>query len=203
MPEKPTCSTPDCERPVYCKGHCQPCYQRAYRQRNATKLAAYRAAHREHRAETWRAWNAANAAARAAYHAAYNESNREANLARYRALHARQYAENAEALRQRSRDFRAKHPDKVREHAIRREQRLKAQFVEKVAKSVLRARDGDDCGICSKPLGPEAGSIDHVLPIWRGGEHSYANTRLVHVLCNKSRGGRDSGAAREALKQSS
>lgn len=77
--------------------------------------------------------------------------------------------------------------------AHRRHARLKQQYVEDVDLAVLYERDRGRCGVCRKrvpPLGstgkrdPRMGSIDHVVPISQGGEHSYANTRLTHYRCN-------------------
>ena len=198
MPDQRTCS--QCDRPVYCKAMCSTHYQRAYREKNAVQLAEYRSANAERRKAGWDAWHAANAAHRQAYRAQYNAANKERNIARYRANYAKKYATDPEPLRERARKFRAANPDKIRAHEERRRSRVQAQFIEKVYEDVLRARDGDTCGICTKPI-VEKGSIDHIIPIWRGGEHSYANTRLVHVVCNKRRGGRDSAVAREALSQ--
>ena len=31
---------------------------------------------------------------------------------------------------------------------------------------------------------PMSASLDHVIPIARGGEHSYANTQIAHLTCN-------------------
>lgn len=201
MPDKPTCSAPRCDRTSYARGLCQPDYNRAYREANRVKLAAYRANNAERNKELWLAWHEANREHRAAYRAAYNEANREQNLARYRAGYARNYATNPEALRARARAFAREHPEKVRAHAERRAARIRAQFVEKVRLDVLRERDGNMCGLCNETVGSEKGSIDHIKPIWRGGEHSYANTRFVHLLCNKRRGGKESALARAALKQ--
>lgn len=57
--------------------------------------------------------------------------------------------------------------------------------------SLLRARDGDDCRRCRRPLrfdlpgGHDQGpSIEQVLPTPAGGEESLANFCLTHRRCN-------------------
>lgn len=52
----------------------------------------------------------------------------------------------------------------------------------------LFKRDGGLCGICEKPVveqeGPMRPSIDHIVPIARGGLHVPANVWLAHYRCN-------------------
>jgi 5-methylcytosine-specific restriction endonuclease McrA len=37
---------------------------------------------------------------------------------------------------------------------------------------------------------PDSGSLDHVIPLIAGGEHSRENTQLAHWLCNVRKGAR-------------
>lgn len=65
----------------------------------------------------------------------------------------------------------------------------------------LRERDGDDCGICGRPInftlpsGPKGSdggkSIDHIHPHSLGGSDELDNLRLAHWGCNRNRGNRD------------
>jgi 5-methylcytosine-specific restriction endonuclease McrA len=64
-----------------------------------------------------------------------------------------------------------------------------------VSMAVLRRRDEDTCRICGEPVDftrqpphPSAATIDHVIPLSRGGEHSYGNTQLAHLRCNTTKG---------------
>ena len=69
-----------------------------------------------------------------------------------------------------------------------------AVTVEKVSRSVLRERDGDACTYCRKAMtflavprytyNPDQASVDHVIALSRGGEHSYKNTVLCCRDCN-------------------
>ena len=68
---------------------------------------------------------------------------------------------------------------------------------EKIKLDNLVIRDGFDCQICgvvldwskrgSRKLWP---SLDHIVPITKGGEHTYDNSRMVHLGCNASKGNR-------------
>ena len=72
----------------------------------------------------------------------------------------------------------------ARKHTARRRARKKAQFVEDVDPQVLYERDKGICGICHEPVDPKNFHVDHVHPLAKGGEHSYANTQVAHPACN-------------------
>lgn len=82
---------------------------------------------------------------------------------------------------------------KARKAALRGASRVGANFTV----HDLIARDGRACGICLSPI-PDvqypdmaSASIDHVVPISKGGEHSMQNARAAHLRCNIARGNRD------------
>lgn len=61
----------------------------------------------------------------------------------------------------------------------------------------IAERDKWKCQLCGKPVNkalksphPKAQSLDHIVPIALGGEHSRANTQLAHLRCNISKGAR-------------
>lgn len=73
-------------------------------------------------------------------------------------------------------------------------------FVEEVDPTTLFERDGWRCHICGKKcrqdvdnFHPKAPTIDHIIPLVAGGEHSYKNTACAHRYCNVSKGARDIG----------
>lgn len=58
--------------------------------------------------------------------------------------------------------------------------------------NVVFERDGWVCCRCGKPVDreldhphPEAGTLDHVIPIHAGGSHDPGNVRLAHRICNQ------------------
>lgn len=64
-------------------------------------------------------------------------------------------------------------------------------------------RDGWKCGICGKKISkksvyphPMSPSLDHVIPMSRGGGHLYANVQAAHFVCNTLKG---NGSAGEQL----
>ena len=58
-------------------------------------------------------------------------------------------------------------------------------------------RDNWICQICKKPVdkklsfpSPKAASLDHIVPLSRGGTHESRNVQLAHLSCNTSKGNR-------------
>lgn len=102
---------------------------------------------------------------------------------------------NTEAYRASQDKWRINNPDNVLQVRHRRRARKLAAFVENVSRATLMDRDSWMCGICGglidheakapEPLSP---SIDHIVPLARGGQHSYANTQAAHLGCNVRKG---------------
>lgn len=73
----------------------------------------------------------------------------------------------------------------------RRKHNSKGSYVEDVSKKIVAERDRWRCQICRNQVDPQLAwphpmswSLDHIIPISKGGEHSYANTQLAHLTCN-------------------
>lgn len=81
-----------------------------------------------------------------------------------------------------------------------RRARKAAAEIEVVEPLYIFERDNWRCHLCGKtvdrhlngrhPLGP---TLDHVIPLSRGGEHSRANVALAHRRCNTRKGNRAAG----------
>lgn len=79
-----------------------------------------------------------------------------------------------------------------RQEAIRRGDRIDAR--------TLGDRDGWTCGICGEPVDPAipyqnrmGRTIDHIVPIAHGGEHTWENVQLAHRSCNSQKSTRLDG----------
>lgn len=77
----------------------------------------------------------------------------------------------------------------------RRNKRMKGSFVEVVSINQLYDRDGGRCMLCGRRLNkirtvphPLAITVDHIIPLSLGGEHSYKNTQLACFMCNSIKG---------------
>jgi hypothetical protein len=62
-----------------------------------------------------------------------------------------------------------------------------APNVESVDIRVVADRDGWMCHLCNDPVSKGAWSIDHLVPLSKGGDHTYSNVKLAHHRCNTLR----------------
>jgi 5-methylcytosine-specific restriction endonuclease McrA len=72
---------------------------------------------------------------------------------------------------------------------------LAGVFVEEVDGGQIFDRDAGRCHLCGKRVDPKlrwpdpwSQSVDHLIPIARGGTHEPRNVALAHLRCNQSRG---------------
>ena len=89
---------------------------------------------------------------------------------------------------------------KLLEAGHRRRTRNRAAFVATVDRMKVFEAEGWKCHICGRPVkrgvnprDPLAASIDHIVPISKGGTHEPSNVRLAHMGCNGKRGARGGG----------
>jgi 5-methylcytosine-specific restriction endonuclease McrA len=61
----------------------------------------------------------------------------------------------------------------------------------------IAERDGWRCGLCDEPIEPAlewphpaSKSLDHVVPLSKGGRHDPSNVQLAHLRCNTVKGAR-------------
>lgn len=82
-------------------------------------------------------------------------------------------------------------------HSQIRRAREKNAFVEVIDPLVVFERDNWICQLCNHPVSKLRGretidiaSIDHIIPLAKGGKHSYDNVQLAHFTCNSRKGAR-------------
>lgn len=84
------------------------------------------------------------------------------------------------------------HPDTRRSQgrvdAALRRARLRGLPTEKIDVEDIATRDGWRCHICGKRVARVNMSLDHLIPVSKGGPHLKVNVALAHLLCNKRRG---------------
>lgn len=144
----------------------------------ADRPGTYRSACRACRTAESNEWARTHRANKIASKARWESLNREAESARHR----RWYQNNADLKK-----------DRVN---ARRSVELSA-FVEAVKSAEVYRRDGYVCQICREPLDmdavfprPLSPSVDHVIPLARGGTHEYANVQAAQLRCNLRKGTR-------------
>jgi len=87
-----------------------------------------------------------------------------------------------------TRNWRARHPEKKRLYKANRRARKHNAVIERISLSTLYMRDSKTCSICHKHVYLKDASIDHIIPLSRGGSHTYKNCVLTHYLCNVKKG---------------
>ena len=123
----------------------------------------------------------------------WRENNKDyqvARLAAWREANRERMAESNLAWQRANRE-------KVIAKLQRQRARLLGAFVEDVDRVTVWERDNGICGICGKPVDPTlpwpekfSMTLDHVVPLARGGEHSYANAQIAHAICNSRKNDR-------------
>ena len=73
---------------------------------------------------------------------------------------------------------------------MRRRAREYVAYVEDVHPIVVWERDNGICYLCGYPVSFYLMHVDHVVPISKGGMHSYANVRATHPACNQHKAAR-------------
>lgn len=81
---------------------------------------------------------------------------------------------------------------RVSSNTVRHERRARSEAkIERFDPLEVYERDDWLCGICGGDVDPEvlhpdalSASLDHVIPLSNGGDHSRSNTVLAHLICN-------------------
>jgi 5-methylcytosine-specific restriction endonuclease McrA len=197
-----TAYSPDRRSPDGLQGRCRDCYNGA---RNARRVANPEPDRARDRQRYWGSPGRRDAVIAAARRARerdpaaaklqsrrWHADHREEVLAKQR----QHYSENVEAERAAARQrSKRRTPEQRSVYVHVRRARHRGAFVERVDRSLVFERDAWICQLCGLPVDasiagqwdPQRASLDHIIPLFRGGEHSYANTRLAHLGCNLRR----------------
>lgn len=99
-----------------------------------------------------------------------------------------------EREREYTRRWRMANPEKVQGYHHAYKARKRGALVEVFTRKEIFDRDGWQCHICRTAIDPEvayphplSASLDHVMPLVRGGAHSRANCAASHFTCNASK----------------
>ena len=132
------------------------------------------------------------------YRNANKQKLKETNAAYYQreksnrdAAHRRWVAAHPEARARHNKLSKRRHPESAKDYKKRRKARIRgASTIEKFKASEIYKRDNWICGICQHPIVIGDESIDHVIPVSKGGQHTRKNVRAAHYVCNRNRGNR-------------
>lgn len=123
----------------------------------------------------------------------------------YKAKHGQWYASERHGAAQRAygrrryaeqSHWRQRYPDRATLADARRRMRMEqARTAETFAPLDVHTRDDWTCQLCQRPIDPEvtwpdpmSASVDHVVPLSRGGQHSMINVQSAHLSCNSRKG---------------
>lgn len=162
-------------------------YRKVHRERKRAYSKAYRLANKEKIKAYAKAWGAANRQKRNAHARTIYKANPEPIKERSKVY----YRVNKKRRQLQSKIWAMANPEKLREqHQKRRAQKLKAPY-EPINDKKVYLRDGWICQHCKKRVNkrlkwpdPLCASLDHIIPLSKGGTHTYSNVQLTHLSCN-------------------
>lgn len=104
---------------------------------------------------------------------------------------------NSTIYREHKRQYQNAHPEREVAKQARRRARKRGAFVENVTLEYLFKRDGGKCQLCGGDISRstrhphgDSPSMDHIVPLARGGKHERKNMQLAHFRCNSRKGAR-------------
>lgn len=191
-------------------------YRAAHPDKVKADLKAWRLRNRAHLKEYDRKKDLARTATNPEEGLTKIEAWKAANPERLKAAQRAYYRANQEKVKKRAKDWAAANPDRVRSNgkawkkanpdkarasgrraaARRRARKCGARVVESIDLVTLGNRDKWVCGICNKKVNKRlrwphklSASHDHIIPLIKGGDHSWANAQLAHLTCNRKKWG--------------
>lgn len=177
-------------------------WNRANPEKRKATIARYGQTHKDQRREAQRSWRKANPekvrARKRRQYWADPQKARERRRAQYRAnpeeakARARAWSEaNPERVRARQRAWSKANPEKVRAASHRRRAVQKGATIgPHFTRLEIAERDGWRCHLCGEKVTRKNWSLDHLVPLSKGGAHSRENVAVAHYLCNVRRNNR-------------
>jgi len=159
--------------------------------------------HKERRAARARRYHQENIEKEKARWQKYSQNNREKinahkkiydsqNPKKIREYSQKYYKKNQGKCRESCRQYQAKNRDSFTDRSRRRRAIKRSVTIEKFSSLEIFQRDQWVCQICKKGVNrrlkcphPLSKSLDHIIPLSRGGSHSKINVQLVHLVCNE------------------
>lgn len=130
--------------------------------------------------EKYREYRAANKDKRAEHNREYYDKNREA----LSQAHRQRRIENIEAYKARGRESKEKTRLEQRQYEKKRRALKRGTVVETVSYREVLKVNGPFCYLCGEKIAPGDLHFDHVIPLSRGGSHTFGNIKPAHASCN-------------------
>lgn len=155
-------------------------YMKVWRRANPEKVKAINVKYRQTHKEQTRIYNAK-------YYPTHYEQYKEQDKARA-SKWAKTHKENVRIIQAR---FRRAHPEKGIIDRRRRRALIHGVLHEDYMDSYIFLRDNWVCGICGRKINkrlkypnPLSASIDHIIPLSKGGNDNPVNVQASHLRCN-------------------
>lgn len=189
--QRKQCEAPGCAQPARRKGYCPTHYWRMANKGSAswerTPLTHCKNGHEYTPENTYRHKDGGRSckACRRDGYRQWCKQNRE---------HANEYARKRRErpeVQQYQRDYarrrRIENPWAVRDAIAKRDARLRGAQTEPVNRLDVYYRDSGICHICREAVPLEGFTLDHLIPISKGGPHCPSNVAVAHRSCNSRR----------------
>lgn len=130
-------------------------------------------------------------AAALAYQQQYRQTHASEMAQKRKGLYARMTPEQRKRKLANNHRWLRRHPEKNANYVAKRRARIaNAPVVELIDRQVVYTRDRGTCHLCGKQVAADDFHLDHVVPLVKGGEHSYQNVRVACPTCNAIKGAR-------------
>lgn len=157
----------------YCKD-CEKAWRRRWYEKNKDEESARQKKwvqkNKEHLCQKWREYRAENKETIAAKQKLYREKNRD------------KIRETMKQWTKNNLDKKAANESKRR--AIKAN---KSGIIENIDREEIIARDKSICHICEKKVARKDITLDHIIPLSKGGSHTKNNIAVAHSHCNYSK----------------
>lgn len=165
------------------------------KERKAIENRTYRLAHKNEA----KAYRLANKEKRATYKRAYRKNN----VAKITIYHKAYYQANREQIKKHQKMCHIADPEKTRVRCRKRKALKLSNNHEPYTDAYIFERDGWICQICGQKINrrlkhpnPRSKSIDHIIPLSKGGSDSPINVQTAHLRCNMSKNAGNGGQLR-------
>ena len=161
-------------------------YRATHREEIQARAAKYRVAHREEQRAYDAEYRAAHLEGKRAYNASYRATH--PDMRDRRAYNAQYHAAHRQEIGARNARYQATNRQHLNDYSAKRRARKASVTVEDVSRVLVYERDGGCCHICGKHVTSTKFHLDHLIPIVKGGEHSYRNVAITCPTCNLRKG---------------